>query len=116
MHYRKLVPGLTMLAAVAAAPSFAADAPTAPTGTWYVGIGAGRASADTPATAPIVAGTPVTAVAVSGDSDATAGKAFVGYRFNKYMALEGGYFRLGDFTFDATTTPAGTLHGSYKSR
>ena len=116
MPNRKIVTGLAMLAAVAAAPSLAADAPTAPTGTWYVGIGAGRASADTPAIAPIVAGTPVTSVAVSGDSDATASKAFVGYQFNKYIALEGGYFRLGDFTFDGTTTPAGTLHGSYKNR
>ena len=99
-------------AGAAALPALAGEA----TGHWYVGIGAGRASADTPAIAPIVAGTPVTSVAVSGDSDATAAKAFVGYQFNKYIAAEGGYFRLGDFTFDGTTTPAGTLHGSYKNR
>ena len=99
----------------AALPAVAADTGM-PVGNWYVGLGAGRASADNPSTGAIVAGTPVTSVAASGDSDATAAKAFMGYQFNKYIAAEGGYFRLGDFTFDATTTPAGTLHGSYKNR
>ena len=116
MHHRKIIPGLALLAAVAMAPAFAADAPTAPTGTWYVGIGAGQSRADTPTTRAIVAGTPVTSGATSGDSTATGAKTFVGYQFNKYIAAEGGYFRLGDFTFDGTTTPAGTLHGSLKSR
>ena len=101
-----------VIAGIAAQPAVAAEA----TGNWYVGLGAGQGNANTPGLAPIVAGTPVTSVATGGSSNSTAAKAFVGYQFNKYIAAEGGYFRLGDFTFDGTTTPNGTLHGSYKNR
>lgn len=34
-----------------------------------------------------------------------------GYRFNQYLALEGGYFDLGEFDFRATTTPDGSYRG-----
>jgi OOP family OmpA-OmpF porin len=113
MQFCKTILGFALLIAGGAAlPAMAAD----PVGSWYVGIGAGQSRADTPTTGAIVAGTPVTSVATSGDSTATGAKAFLGYQFNKYIAAEGGYFRLGDFTFDGTTTPAGTLHGSLKSR
>ena len=44
----------------------------------------------------------------------TGGKLFVGYQFNRYIAAEGGYFRLGRFSFDTTTTPTGTVHGDLK--
>jgi OOP family OmpA-OmpF porin len=107
-----LVCALWGVAATAATRALAAEA----TGNWYVGLGAGQSRADTPKSAAIVAGTPVTSFATSGDSTATGAKVFVGYQFNKYIAAEGGYFRLGDFNFDGTTTPAGTLHGSLKSR
>ena len=43
-------------------------------------------------------------------------KAFIGYNFNQYVALEAGYFNLGKFKFDTTVTPAGTLHGEAKSQ
>lgn len=36
-------------------------------------------------------------------------KAFGGYAFDKYFALEGGYFNLGKFNFIANTLPAGSL-------
>lgn len=39
-------------------------------------------------------------------------KLFGGYQFGRYFALEGGYFNLGEFGFDATTLPAGTLSGN----
>ena len=117
MQYFKIIMGSAILAALAATPALAAEParPAEPGGTWYVGIGAGQSRADTPTTGAIVVGTPVTSVATSGDSTATSGKAFLGYQFNKYIAAEGGYFRLGEFSFDGTTTPAGTLHGSYKN-
>lgn len=42
------------------------------------------------------------------DDHDTAFKIFGGYKFNKYFALEGGYFDLGRFAITTTTTPAGT--------
>jgi len=47
-----------------------------------------------------------------GDLDRDTGyKVFVGYQFNKYIALEGGYFDLGRFGFWANTDPEGRLEG-----
>jgi len=115
MQFSKILAGSALLAAgMAAVPALAAE----PTGTWYLGIGAGqaRASVDNGSVATVLNGTGTTATAITNSSNATAGKAFLGYQFNKYIAAEGGYFRLGDFTFDATTAPAGTLHGSLKNR
>lgn len=39
-------------------------------------------------------------------------KLYVGYQFNPYLALEGGYFDLGTFDYTATTIPAGSKTGS----
>jgi OOP family OmpA-OmpF porin len=41
-------------------------------------------------------------------------KVFGGYQFNRYIALEGGFFSLGSFDFTSTTTPAGKLQGETK--
>ena len=47
------------------------------------------------------------------DNRNTGWKAFVGYRFNPYFSLEGGYFELGKFGFtSAASAPAGTLGGN----
>jgi OOP family OmpA-OmpF porin len=35
-----------------------------------------------------------------------------GHRYNKNLALEGGYFNSGKFGFTATTVPAGVLSGN----
>jgi OOP family OmpA-OmpF porin len=43
-------------------------------------------------------------------------KVFGGYQFNQYLALEGGYFDLGQFGFSANTLPAGTLNGNIRLR
>lgn len=42
----------------------------------------------------------------------TGVKFFGGYQFNKYFALEGGYFDLGRFGYQATTVPVGGLNGN----
>lgn len=52
---------------------------------------------------------------ITDDSD-FAFKIFGGYKFNKYFALESGYFDLGRFDFNATTSPAGTYSGKIKLR
>ncbi|MEJ0085274.1 MAG: OmpA family protein [Pseudomonadota bacterium] len=41
----------------------------------------------------------------------TGFKVFGGYQFNKYWAMESGYYDLGDFGFTSFTAPPGTLHG-----
>lgn len=49
------------------------------------------------------------------DDDSDVGyKIFGGYQFNKYFALESGYFNLGRFGYTSTTVPNGTLNGSVK--
>lgn len=48
------------------------------------------------------------------DDDRDLGyKLFGGYQFNKYFALEGGYFNLGKFDY-SLSTPTGTSEGSIK--
>ena len=46
----------------------------------------------------------------------TGFKAFGGYQFNKYFALESGYYDLGDFGYTSFTVPPGTLHGVLEAR
>ncbi|HSW06493.1 OmpA family protein [Aquabacterium sp.] len=48
------------------------------------------------------------------DESSPAYKLFAGYQFNRYLALEGGYFNLGKFGFTSTTVPAGSLTGEIK--
>ena len=48
------------------------------------------------------------------DDKDTAYKLFGGYQFNRFYALEGGFFYLGKPHFSADTTPAGTLNGQVK--
>jgi OmpA-OmpF porin, OOP family len=46
----------------------------------------------------------------------TGYKIFGGYQFSRYIAVEGGYFDLGHFGFNAVTVPPGTLNGEMKVR
>jgi OOP family OmpA-OmpF porin len=41
-------------------------------------------------------------------------KLFGGYQYNKYFSVEAGYFDLGRFGFDTSTTPTGTLSGDIR--
>ncbi|TXT38463.1 MAG: OmpA-OmpF porin OOP family [Comamonadaceae bacterium] len=41
-------------------------------------------------------------------------KLYGGYQFNKNFAVEGGYFDLGQFGFNTSTTPLGTLSGNIR--
>jgi OmpA-OmpF porin, OOP family len=52
--------------------------------------------------------------AITNDQRRTGYKLFAGYRFDKYFALEGGYYNLGRSSFTATTVPTGTLIGNIK--
>jgi len=102
--------GLAALAAIVSSFALADD-----TG-WYggVSIGQSRAKIDDARIASNLLGGGLTASAISNDDRDTGYKLFGGYKFNRYFAIEGGYFDLGKFGFTANTTPAGTLAGNIR--
>jgi OmpA-OmpF porin, OOP family len=111
MRYKNLI---WVLALAAAAPvAMAAD----PAAAWYLGAGAGqsRAKLDDSGISAVLAGSGRTAGATTKDETDVSYKLFLGYQFNKYLAVEGGYFNLGEFSFATTTVPAATLRGSLKN-
>lgn len=102
-------PAAALVGLILGAPGIPALA-QAPGG--YAGIGIGRSSIDLDGSAieqnllDFAAAEGVTAVSSSSsedDSD-TALKAFLGYRFNRYVAIEGALIDLGDFQARASAT------------
>lgn len=80
----------------------------------YLGLGMGqsRPKLDAPRLgAQALTGTGLTVTDTSKDERDIAYQAFVGYQFNRYLGAEVGYFRLGHFSYQATTAPAGGLDG-----
>ena len=108
---RKL--GLALLAVVTAPLAMADDSAS-----WYGGISAGRSRSkiDDSRVADSLLSVGLTPTSIADDDRDTGYKLFGGYQFNKYFALEGGYFDLGRFHFAADTLPAGTLNGTFKVR
>jgi OOP family OmpA-OmpF porin len=103
--------GLAALAVTTMSPSaFADDAG------WYTGFNAGqsRAKIDDSRIADGLLDDGFTTTSISNDDRHFGFKAFGGYEFNRYFALEGGYFNLGKFGFTADTSPAGSLRGDIK--
>jgi OOP family OmpA-OmpF porin len=77
---------------------------------WYAGVGLGESQADIAEEeirADLLASGFTTSAFADEESD-FAYKLFGGYQFNRYLALEGGYFDLGRFDYTATTVPAGS--------
>src|ERR1700674_1823794 len=101
------------LAAFAAALSPTAFADDAG---WYAGAKAGqsRAKIDDGRIANGLLGDGFTSTSISNEDHHFGFKVFGGYEFNRYFALEGGYFDLGRFGFTANTVPAGSLRGNIK--
>jgi OOP family OmpA-OmpF porin len=101
------------LAVLALSPGLApAQTPEAPY--LYLGLGMGqtRPRLDAPRLGrQVLTGTGLTITGTGKDERDTAYKAFVGYQFNRHLGLEVGYFRLGHFSYVATTSPAGQLDG-----
>jgi len=77
----------------------------------YLGLGIGQSSAklNDAAMASSVLGSGFGITALERDRRDTGYKLFGGWQFNRYLALEAGYFRLGEFSSVATTVPAGSL-------
>ena len=80
---------------------------------WYIGANAGqsRANIDDDAIYANLLAARLTIVEMRDDDRHFAFKGFGGYQFNRYLALEGGYFDLGKFGFEALTSPPGSLRG-----
>jgi len=104
--------GLAMLAALAM-PSAHADEWN---GGGYIGGNFGRttASIDDQRIVNTLLGPGFTTTSIGKDHSDNGFKLFGGYSFNRYFAIEGGYFNLGRFGYSATTLPPGALSGSSK--
>ena len=85
---------------------------------WYFGGNGGRTETDVDEDriADDLRGQGFTTTFMDDNERDTGFKVFGGYQFNKYLAMEGGYFDLGDFGFTSFTVPAGTLHGVLGAR
>ena len=83
---------------------------------WYGGANLGQSQA-TIDDARITSGLLANGLTAGGINDINRDlgfKVFGGYQYNKYFAVEGGYFDLGQFGFNTSTIPAGTLSGDIK--
>jgi len=87
---------------------------------WYVGASVGYSISDidqqsvSEEVCPpgVIGGCTVTSY--SEDERAFGFKVLGGYLFNEYFALEGGYFNLGEYTFETETSTGETYDGSSK--
>ena len=106
----------TLLATlVLAAPCAFAQSSIDNTG-MYMGIGAGdsKAKFNHDSAAQNALGTGVTPGPLSVDERGNAYKIYLGFPMSPNWAVEAGYFNLGRFGFDGSTTPPGTVSGSAK--
>jgi OOP family OmpA-OmpF porin len=80
---------------------------------WYLGVGAGRAntSIDKDRIVRSLMDNGASSVTFGSNERDTAFKLFMGKQMNRYFAIEAGYFDLGKFGFNATTTPPGVING-----
>lgn len=83
---------------------------------WYIGgnVGQSRAKIDNTRIVNGLTTQGIATTTVRDDDRHFAFKVFGGYEFNKYFALEAGYFDLGRFGFTADTVPAAGLTGKIK--
>jgi OmpA-OmpF porin, OOP family len=91
-------------------------------GYWTFGIGAGqtRSTFDEAAlgnrNSTSVPPNSTTSLSIAADRRDAGGKVFLGRQFNRYVGMELGYFDLGKFGWQTTTTPAGTLSGEIRAQ
>jgi OOP family OmpA-OmpF porin len=80
---------------------------------WYIGAGAGRsrASIDEDRLKKSLSANGASVTSFSTDQRDTGYKLFVGKQLNRYLAVELGYFDLGKFNFNSTTSGTGVLNG-----
>jgi OOP family OmpA-OmpF porin len=80
---------------------------------WYIGgsLGQSRAKIDQDRIISSLLASGSSAAQISVDERASAYQIFIGKQLTRHFAIEGGYFDLGSFGFNATTTPPGSLSG-----
>jgi OOP family OmpA-OmpF porin len=102
--------GLLAMSALAG-PLAYAQAPN-----WYVGanVGGTAATIDDARIASSLLGTGLTTTSISDRDRDTGYRLYGGYQFNRYWAVEGGYFDLGKFGYTANTVPTGSLVGDIR--
>lgn len=112
------VAGVPLRLSVLVLAMLASPFATADDAAWYGGanIGPTRATIDDAGIARNLLSGGLSASSITNTSRDTGYKVFGGYQFNKNFALEGGYFDLGKFGFEANTAPPGTLTGEIKLR
>ncbi|MGB4344359.1 MAG: OmpA family protein [Moraxellaceae bacterium] len=105
------------LASVAALTSTAAVSEDQTKG-WYGGfnIGQSRATIDDERIIAELLNSGLSTTSLTNDDRDTGFKIFGAYQFNKNIAIEGGYFDLGEFGYSAVTSPPGTLAATMKAR
>lgn len=103
----------SMAIAAAVFAALASSAATADDSGWYAGFNAGhaRANIDNEKITSDLLGAGFATTSFIDDNGHFAYKLFGGYDFNRYFALEGGYFDPGRFSYVATTVPGGTMSG-----
>ena len=113
MRNKLWVLAFALTSAIAAPAAIAAD----PAATWYLGAGAGqsRAKINDSSVSAVLAGSGFAAAGTTKDLNEFSYKMFLGYQFNRNIAVEGGFFDLGEYKLTTTTVPAGTLRGSVKN-
>jgi OmpA-OmpF porin, OOP family len=102
---------LAGLGPLAALPTLAQD-----DSYFYGGLGAGRAGVmvEELAMTRSILPTGVDSTRIQRDDRDTTYKVFAGYQFNRYLALETGFFNLGRYTWRSPTAPAGVLNGQIR--
>jgi len=108
----------TLIAPCAFAQSTADSDPLQNSAAWYFGadIGRSKAKIDDAAISNGLSADGASSSSIYNRDLDTGFKVFGGYQFNQYVAIEGGYFDLGKFGYNATTVPAGTLNGNISLR
>lgn len=98
------------------AAGMVSPAATASEAGWYLGgnLGQSRATIDDKRIVAGLLSDGFTTTTIRDDNRDLGFKGFGGYQFSRNWALEGGYFDLGQFGFDATTQPQGTVSGQIK--
>ncbi|MES2323495.1 MAG: OmpA family protein [Pseudomonadota bacterium] len=80
---------------------------------WYIGagLGQGRATIDKPRLERALQANGDIVTLFTTDQRDLGVRLFVGKQINRYLAVEGGYTDLGDFSFNSRTTNGGALKG-----
>jgi OmpA-OmpF porin, OOP family len=110
-HTLRLI-ALASMATLLGSPALAQDSYS------YFGLSVGksRATLDNQGIANQVIGAGQTASITSSSPKDTGYKVFGGYQLNRNIAFELGFFKLGEFEFNGTTTPNGTLRGQVRAQ